>query len=109
MQLSQLLNLRIGSFVYNVNDLDIRRTVSQFVETRAEHYQNSNAVMWTRVAFGNEGWGRDIALSDAADWEPLPVNVWETGNQDLINRFIVLQQRYIIEKINILEFTNGRG
>lgn len=107
MQLTDFFNLKLGSFVYHTRDLDIRRTATQFVENRTQQYLETNPVMWTRPAFGN-GYGRDIEMCEAWQWEPLPINVWETNNQELINRFIVLQQRYIIEKISILEFTNGR-
>lgn len=98
MELLDFLSLSLGSYIYNKNDKDLRRTATQFYPGRLDQYLESKPVMWTRPAFetGDTSRGRDIPLVDSKDWMPVPLNVWETKDQELINRYVILQQRAIL-------------
>jgi hypothetical protein len=100
MQLNDFLSLSLGSAIYNKKTKEIRRTTTALQPDRLEQYKASGAVMWTRPLFSRNGWGLDIPLSDCEDWEPLPMNVWEIDDQEVINRYIILQQRHIIDMIS---------
>jgi len=104
MELSEFISLSIGSVIYNKTDGDLRRTATNFIPDRLQSYTESGAVMWTRPAFdiGERGYGRDIPLSECGDWTPVPKNVWETKDQELINRYIVLQQQAILYALETL-------